>query len=155
MQLVPMTDAEFAAYRAVMIPDYAAEHVRTGSWTADEAEEKAAAEVRELLPDGVQTPDHYLYTLRVAEEPEPVGILWLAVTRRSVKPRAFIYDIIIYEPYRRRGYASQALRAAEDRARELGLDSIALHVFAHNHGARALYDQLGYMVASLWMVKDL
>ncbi len=52
MQLVPMTDAEFTAYLAVLLPDYAAEHVRAGNWTAEEAEEKAAAQTREILPDG-------------------------------------------------------------------------------------------------------
>lgn len=155
MQLVPMTEAELTAYLALLIPDYAAEQVRAGNWSADEAEDIAAAQIREELPSGVNTPDHYLYSLRVDEEPEPVGILWLGVIRRSAKPRAFIHDILIHEPYRRRGYASQALQAAEVRARELGLDSIALHVFGENHGARTLYDQLGYQVTDLWMVKEL
>jgi RimJ/RimL family protein N-acetyltransferase len=70
-------------------------------------------------------------------------------------PCAFIYDIEIYEPFRRRGYASQALLAAEDKARELGLKAIALHVFGYNTGARALYDKLGYRVTDLTMAKDL
>jgi RimJ/RimL family protein N-acetyltransferase len=37
----------------------------------------------------------------------------------------------------------------------MGLQRLGLHVFAHNHGARALYESLGYAVASLNMLKPL
>jgi RimJ/RimL family protein N-acetyltransferase len=155
MQLVPMTAEEFTAYVAWLIPDYAADHVRAGNWSAEEAEALSAAQIREELPQGVQTPDHYLYTLHVEEESAPVGIIWLAVLRRTAHPRAFIYDILIYENYRRRGYASQALTAIEEKARSLGLDNIGLHVFGDNHGARALYDRQGYTVTDLVMAKKI
>jgi ribosomal protein S18 acetylase RimI-like enzyme len=149
MQLIPMTETEYNAYVARLIPEYAAEHVAAGNWTAEEAETKARAQVDQILPNGVQTPGNYLYTVRA--ENDAVGFLWLG----TLGQRAFIYDIEIYEPYRRRGYASQALLAAEDKARELGLKAIALHVFGYNTGARALYDKLGYRVTDLTMAKDL
>jgi len=155
MKLVPMSDTEYADYIAVLIPDYAADHVRAGNWAADEAEAKAAAQVKELLPDGPRTPDQYLYTLHVDEEQEPVGIIWLAVMRQGLHPRAFIYDILIYENFRRRGYATQGLRAIEEKASELGATSIALHVFGHNDGARTLYEKVGYVVTDYVMAKDL
>ncbi len=62
---------------------------------------------------------------------------------------------MIYEDYRRRGYATQALRAIEEKARELGLNNIALHVFGHNDGARVLYEKVGYVVTDFIMAKDL
>lgn len=155
MKLVPMTDAEYTDYLKLLIPDYAADHVRAGNWTAEEAEGKATAEQQEFLPDGPHTPDHYLYTLHVDEEDKPVGIIWMGIMRRSIQPRAFIYDIIIYEDYRRRGYGGEALRAIEEKARELGLKNIALHVFGHNNGARTLYDKSGYVVTDYIMAKDL
>lgn len=155
MQLIPMTEAELADYLQRLIPDYAAEHVRAGNWTAEEAETRAAAQIREFLPDGVATPDHYLYTLHAGSVNGSVGLIWFAVMRHGPKPRGFIYDIVIHPELRRQGYGAQAMRAIEETARELGIDSISLHVFGHNSAARALYDQLGYRVTDLWMKKDL
>jgi hypothetical protein len=43
----------------------------------------------------------------------------------------------------------------ENVARGMGLRQLGLHVFAFNDGARALYDGLGYSVASRNMLKDL
>lgn len=155
MQLVPMTGAEFDTYLHYLIPDYAAEHVRAGNWPVEEAADRAAEQIRRLLPEGVQTPDHFLYMLRAHGIDQAVGLIWFGVRRDSARPLGFIYDIIVYEDFRRRGFGGQALRAIESKARDLGVKSIALHVFAHNHAARALYEQLGYAVTDLWMVKSL
>ena len=38
-------------------------------------------------------------------------------------------------------------------ARELGVDDIALHVFAHNEAAQALYRALGYLTTGINMRK--
>ncbi|HML24648.1 MAG TPA: GNAT family N-acetyltransferase [Aggregatilinea sp.] len=151
MQLIPMTDAEFADYLAVTTPEYAAEHVQAGNWTAEEAEEKAYAQMKELLPEGPRTPDNYMYTMHVEGEAEPVGLIWVAITRKPHKTSAFIYDIIVHEPFRRRGYASEALNAIADKARELGAESLGLHVFAHNTGAHALYQKLGFVETDIIM----
>jgi hypothetical protein len=56
LRLRPMTEDEFAAYRAKAVPEYAADKAATGRWTAEEAEEQAAKEYDQLLPDGVHTP---------------------------------------------------------------------------------------------------
>ena len=45
---------------------------------------------------------------------------------------------VIDEAHRRQGYGEQAMLAAEVQAKALGYDTIALHVFGHNHAARAL-----------------
>jgi hypothetical protein len=43
LQLRSMSIAEFETYRARLVPEYAAEHVRAGDWTADQAETLAVA----------------------------------------------------------------------------------------------------------------
>jgi ribosomal protein S18 acetylase RimI-like enzyme len=149
-----MTGAEFETYLQRLIPEYAAEHVQAGNWSAEEAEDRAAEQVRQPLPEG-EDGDHYLYILRVDGIDQPVGLIWLGVMREGITPRGFIYDIIVYEDFRRRGFGAQAMRAIEAQARDLGASNIALHVFAHNHAARALYEQLGYAVTDLWMTKAL
>jgi ribosomal protein S18 acetylase RimI-like enzyme len=84
-----------------------------------------------------------------------VGMLWFAVERRPAGARAFVYDVEVFEPFRRRGYAEQAFKAMEERVRELGLNTISLHVFGHNHAARTLYEKLGYIATNLNMSKTL
>jgi len=67
--------------------------------------------------------------------------------------RAFVYDIRIYESYRRRGYGTQAFEVLEKKVRALGVGKIMLHVFGHNDAAKAMYTKLGYEVVSLIMSK--
>ena len=153
--LRPMTDGEFDAYLAHLIPDYAREHVEAGSLSADDALEKAEGQVRRLLRDGPRTPDHYLYSLEDDADGSVVGILWFAREDRGTGPQAFVYDIEIKPKFRRRGYASHAFRLLEERVRELGLSSIALHVFGHNQAARSMYSKLGYVETHVMMAKTL
>jgi GNAT superfamily N-acetyltransferase len=61
LQLRPMTVAEFETYQARLVPGYAAEHVRAGDWTADEAEALAAGQVNDLLPAGPDSPGMLLH----------------------------------------------------------------------------------------------
>ena len=51
--------------------------------------------------------------------------------------------------------ARAAMIAIEDEVRQLGIDRIGLHVFGHNRGAWALYDQLGYEVTNVNMAKTI
>ena len=156
--LQPMTPTEYEPWLEAEIKEYADEKVRAGNWSAAEAPERSAEEHRKLLPQGLVTPDNYLYTIRAELSPgtgtTAVGMVWLAVPPWK-PPLAFVYDFRIDEPYRRRGFASQALAALEEKVRALGLDTIGLHVFGHNHAARALYEKAGYEVTNVNMAKKL
>lgn len=151
VRLRPMTLAEYDAWLAHLIEDYAAEKVAAGNWTAEEALARSAEETNGLLPQGPSTPGQHLFSIVAAGEPEPVGVLWFAAI--EARRQAFIYDLEIHPPYRRRGYAEQAMRAAETEVRALGLKTIGLHVFGHNHAARGLYEKLGYEVTNVNMAK--
>jgi ribosomal protein S18 acetylase RimI-like enzyme len=153
--LRPMTDSEYDAYLARLLPNYAQGHVEAGSLNPNDALRKAEAQVRELLPDGPRTPDQYLFCLEEDADGAAVGILWFARQDRGVGPHAFVYDIEIEPEFRRRGYASQAFRLLEERVRGLGLSSIALHVFGRNQAARSLYSKLGYVETHVMMAKSL
>jgi len=69
-----------------------------------------------------------------------VGGLWYLVEEEEGKRQFFVVDIQIYDAYRRHGYGSQAFQAMEGKAREMGITTISLHVFGHNHPAKAMYD---------------
>jgi ribosomal protein S18 acetylase RimI-like enzyme len=149
--LDPMTDDEFKAWIEPMIRDYAAQHVASGNWAAEDALELAKAQTLGLLPDGVRTKEHYLYTTRDAATGEAVGILWINVRAKAGRAEAFIYDIAINEDRRGRGYGRAAMLACVARARELGAAGIGLHVFGDNTVARALYTSLGFIETNVQM----
>jgi ribosomal protein S18 acetylase RimI-like enzyme len=68
---------------------------------------------------------------------------------------AFVASIEIAEPFRRRGFARQAMLLLEDEARAKGLDRIILNVYGNNEPARSLYQSLGYDERAVTMVKQL
>ena len=84
-----------------------------------------------------------------------MGIIWLSAQVNVPHPIGFIYDIVIDEAMRGKGFGKQAMLAIEDKARKLGPESIALHVFFHNTTAVGLYEKIGYKTRSLNMVKEL
>ncbi len=155
IHLVRMSSNEYEAYLAFAVRDYADEKVAAGNWQSAEALERSTQEFAKYLPDGVATKDHYLYEIEDVALGAKVGMIWLARILQGAKPIMFIYDFRVDEAYRRKGYGEQALRAAEERAKALGFDRIALHVFGHNHAARALYEKMGYEITNISMSKNL
>ena len=152
-KLVPMTQAEFDVYIERLITEYAADNVRAGYWTDAEALERSHKQTESLLPQGLQTKDHYLYTLYDGDT--AVGVIWLhAEMNRPVKG-GFIFDVEIKEEFRGKGYGKQIMSLIEEKARELGLKKMGLHVFGYNNAARKLYESVGYEVSSLNMLKEL
>jgi ribosomal protein S18 acetylase RimI-like enzyme len=151
--LSPMTEPEFQAYRVKVIQEYAREKILAGNWSQDEALERSRDQVESLLPQGIQTPNNYLFSLK-NENGEKVGLLWYASPPKQ-PGLAFIYDFEIYPPFRRRGFASQAIAALEQEAKSRGLKRIELHVFGHNTAARALYNKMGFVEANVMMTKNI
>lgn len=150
-----MTDAEYADFLAYVVPDYANEHVQAGDWPAEGAVERSAAEFNSLLLSGIATPGHHLFTIYDPDLQAGVGMIWFAEREIGGKRVAFVYNLLVDQAYRRRGYAMQAFLAMEAKVRALGLADIRLHVFGHNQGAQALYAKLGYLVTSVMMQKTL
>lgn len=151
--LLRMTDEAFARFNEAAIADYADENVASGRWPTEGALERSRQEHERLLPQGLATPNQHLFTIRDDALDAEVGVLWLSVTEHPGSRSGFIYDVAIDPPHRRRGHARAAFVALEAVARELGLDDIGLHVFAHNEAAQALYRALGYQTTGINMRK--
>ena len=155
IRLVPMLESDLHAYLDQAIPNYAADNVKAGYWSEEESLEKARATFNRLLPDGMNSKNQHVYKIQNAETDQDVGIIWLNAQMDAAKPAGFIYDVEVNEEFRGKGYGKQAMLVIEEKARELGLKSIGLHVFAHNAVAKGLYEKIGYEIKSLNMVKDL
>ncbi len=155
VRLGPMTESEFQAYLEFDIRRYAEEQIKAGNWHPSEALEESRKEHRQLLPDGLATKNQYLFSIQEEETGSRVGTVWFAVDDRRAKPSVFVYDFVIQDEFRRKGYGTQALRALEEKVKELGADKISLHVFSHNQAARALYEKVGYETTGFLMSKTL
>ena len=149
-----MTQAQFDAWLPGAITGYAQEHVADGRWSEEEAVEKSRAEHEKLLPKGLATPEHHLWSIVRSGDRIPVGILWVNMVQKP-RPHAFIYNIEIDAEHRRRGYAEAAMKQLEVEARRMGAETIRLHVFGNNAAARPLYEKLGYQTTNVLMAKPL
>ena len=113
LELRPMTDQTFQRFLAHSAPQYAAEKVRSGEWTPEEAPARGEGEFLLLLPQGPDTPRNFLYDLHDPATGTDVGVLWYALRGEGERTSAFIYEVEVFESYRRRSYATQAFAAKQ------------------------------------------
>lgn len=154
VMLVPMTEAEYAEWVSGAVPAYATDKVASGQWSETESLNLARQAFDSLLPQGLKTPDHHLFTIR-GHNMLSLGVLWIALQTRAADRIAYVYDVYICPPHRRKGYAAAAFLALEDKAVDLGFSGISLHVFGHNSAAQALYAKLGFITTNINMFKSL
>lgn len=138
-----MNEPEFHRLYNWMIIDYGQELSRKKGLSPEAGLQQSRQETEDLIPGGRFNPQADMFTA-LNPQGEAVGALWYL---REENPRsAFIANLVVWEPHRRQGYGRQIMLAMEDEARRNNLPTIALHVFAQNTPARALYEQLGYTV---------
>ena len=90
----------------------------------------------------MQTENHYFYTLYDVNH--AVGMIWIRADLESPIKNGFIFELYVDEKFRSRGYGKRAMLLIEEKANELGLKSLGLHVFAANNVARKLYESVVY-----------
>jgi ribosomal protein S18 acetylase RimI-like enzyme len=154
IRLRRMSQSEYEDYYAKSVQSLAEELSKTGSFSFQDALVAAQKSFTSLLPDGYQKAiDQYLYT--VLEGERKIGVLWFGIKRDRSNPEAYVWDIVIEQGDRGKGYGKQAMLALEEEVKELGISRISLNVFEHNVKARQLYEQLNYKTLSRIMAKEL
>jgi len=148
-----MSDREYAEFRERSEVSYAAEIAASRAVPLPEARRQAAEDHERLLPEGVRTPGHYLWT--AYDGNEPVGDLWLHMEPKPDGLHAFGYGFEVRQGLRRRGYGRAITAVAEQKCREMNVVSIGLTVFGPNKAAQRLYEDLGFEVTVLQMRKYL
>jgi ribosomal protein S18 acetylase RimI-like enzyme len=148
-----MTQTELEVFLERTIPEYAEDKVRAGHWAESEALERSRKEFADDLPQGLQTKNNYLYTLY--DGSDAVGMIWMRANVDRPTNDGFILELYVEESQRGKGYGKQAMLLIEEKARELGLKTIGLHVFGSNKIAQNLYKAVGYEVTSVNMSKTL
>ncbi len=153
--LAPMRAAFYPNFAEQLAIDYAEENVTAGLWQADTALERARSSTQNALPQGIDTPDQYLFEIKTEENGETAGYLWFSNVERYGVRSAFVYELTVFPQFRRQGHAAAAFRLMEERLQEQGCAAIELNVFASNPGAQALYASLGYVTTKMNMRKPL
>jgi RimJ/RimL family protein N-acetyltransferase len=148
-----MTGAEFNHWIQESIKEYAEEKTKAGNFQQETSLEQAEEEFKQLLPEGKETKNHYLFMLFQEESQEVVGNLWIHVKEEDKE--IFIYDIKILESKRGSGYGKEALASLDSFAKEMAISKISLHVFGHNKIAISLYQKTGYEITNVLMSKTL
>ncbi|HET6819545.1 MAG TPA: GNAT family N-acetyltransferase [Candidatus Limnocylindria bacterium] len=148
-----MRPEEFPAFVAHAKEEYAREIASMGGESEEFARRKSEEDHAAILPQGLDTPGHFIFV--VESGGERVGVLWLAEREHGSEKQCYIYDVEIDEAHRGKGFGREAMQLAEGEARSRGLDRIALNVFGGNDVARNLYRSLGYVETSVQMAKDL
>lgn len=153
VRLRPVTPAEFPAFVAESKAGYAEGIEVHGGQTHEAAQQKAEADFPAVLPLGLATPGHHIFT--VEADGTAVGRLWLAERELGGRRVLYVYDVSIDPEHQGRGYGRAAMSLAEAEARTRGIDRIELNVFGGNDVARGLYRSLGYVETAAQMRKDL
>jgi len=153
VKLTPMDEKDYEPYLKRLIREYAADHVANGNWTEEESIGNARKQVGELLPDGLKTKDHYIFSIIEESSGQKIGILWVNIKSEKPNHPAFGYDFWLEESWRGKGFGKQSLLALDEKLKELGAGSMGLHVFGDNLTAQALYKKMGFEVTGMHMRK--
>lgn len=144
--------AQLAGWLARSRAGYLDQMMTAGS-TRAEAEANADYAFERSFPGGRPAPGHLVGRV-VAPGVGPVGDLWVG-PHDADRHRWWVWDVVVYEEFRHRGFGRAAMLLAERLAAEAGATSIGLNVFAYNEVARHLYGSLGYEETSVQMRKAL
>ena len=148
IKLEPLQQEDFERFLERGIRDYAEDHVRNGNWSPEGSLERSRKEFEHYLPDGIHSKEQYLYSI-THENGNKVGVLWVQVKDR----KAFIFDFIIDEAFRGKGYGKQALAAMDEKLKSMNAESVELHVFGDNIAAQELYKKAGFQITGIHMNK--
>ncbi len=136
----PMTDEEFATWRANSIREYADQISDSGMATHEEAMDRSRAQTDSMLPNGLRTPGYTFWT--ILADGVPVATNWLRHQYKS--ETSYVFAVETHEQARGKGYGRAAMVVGEAATRLAGDTYLALNVFGHNRVAMNLYDRLGY-----------
>ncbi|MCL4450108.1 MAG: GNAT family N-acetyltransferase [Candidatus Thermoplasmatota archaeon] len=152
VEFKPMTKDEFPAYWKYSVDSWKRDMERAGLIEKDISYEKAEEQVKKFLPNGIDTPGHRL--MHIMKNEETIGSIWFEIRQRGAK-EAYLWDIVIDENYRGKGYGRDTMARLEEFVKKEGAERISLNVFGSNAIARNLYIKMGYQDAAITMMKYL
>jgi ribosomal protein S18 acetylase RimI-like enzyme len=150
--LKKMSEEEFTSYFEDKVERYSnvlSENVHEVS--NEDPISKARNQLNNLLPKGIETNNHHLFNVYQADQ--LIGFVWIKIEKE--KKSAFLYEIYIFEEYRGKGFGTRMMKNVEEWLEQEGIYYFKLHVFGSNEGARKLYEELGFEIAGINMLKTI
>jgi RimJ/RimL family protein N-acetyltransferase len=155
MLMHPLNTIDFASFAAHSAAGYARDLKRTYGYEDAKAAEYALSVIDEILPQGLDTPGHFIFHLR-SDSDQNIGVLWFEVRSEDDAPLTlFIFDLEIFVDFQRQGWAQRALIAVEAWANDRGIRRLELNMFADNEAAQALYRAAAFKPCEITMGKNL
>jgi len=148
-----MTVAEFPAYVAYFVPDYAAEISANYDLDPARAQAQAEREIADELTQGVETPDQVLLCAVIEGDVSDTAVGYIWCRSQSGDKSIFINDFYVMPACRGKGFARAALQALETTYAALGYREIRLRVAADNARAKQLYEAAGFRPTGINMRK--
>jgi len=148
-----MVEKEFTTYfedKVVRYSEVLSENVHEVS--SEDPLLKARNQLNHLLSKGIETPNHYIFNI-YKEHNQLIGFVWIKVEKE--KKSAFLYEIYLFEKERGKGLGTKVMNAVEKWLEQEGVAYFKLHVFGTNDGARRLYEELGFEIAGINMLKKI
>jgi len=148
-----IADEDFSEFIKDETEGYARTVARNFKRGLEEARTMAQQQVKGLLKDGSKTKGHLVLQVLDKGTGEVVGHLW--VHADEDRKRAFLYDIVVFERFRGKGYGRSIMILLEATLKQMGMQTVELHVFSENSVALSLYKKQGYNTVSCNMLKEL
>lgn len=153
VSLKEMSNEEYQVFDKASIGSYAKDFSISNECSIEDATKFASKQFQNLLPDKINTKDHFLYS--ICDNESIVGWLWIAYSNKLSIKSYFIYDVFIFQEHRTKGIGSKAIKELEKKSLEFNVKKIDLHVFASNSKAYKFYQKLGFCEKSTMMSKIL
>ena len=118
--LTPMTAKDYEKFYRVSLDSQVSDLMKGGS-SREEAVRDTEAELSEMLPAGKDTRDNQLMMIRKEDDLTEVGYIWTLHELTDGIRQSFLCDLMVYEEFRRRGYAKEALELMTRNAHALGV----------------------------------
>jgi hypothetical protein len=95
-----MSEQEYVKYMEAQLENYAQVRARAFKSSIEDELAVARKQMKGLLKDGLKTRGHFIYVAVDSATGESVGNLWVHVEQD--KKRAFLYNIIVHERFRKK-----------------------------------------------------
>jgi ribosomal protein S18 acetylase RimI-like enzyme len=152
LTFIPMSSDEFDAWLPESFEDYRTEIIASGEEIAA-AEQNVKLTKAGLFPDGKPaTGQHFL---NVFDQEVKVGMIWLREPQLEGSRAWYVYQILVEEQFRGRGYGKRTMQEMENWVRARGGTRLVLNVFGNNLVAQSLYESTGFTTQARRMFKDL
>lgn len=153
--LKKMTQTAFEQFERHAIADYQKQKMIAEHLSEDTAATLSRTSHEELLKNGLETPNHFLFSVIESASNNNIGYVWFGLQEIGKHKRVYIYNLTLDEAHRGKGYGSQLMALIEKAAKELDAHDLKLHVFSHNKVAQNLYKKMSFQSAGIMMIKKL